>query len=160
MTAHFDPLDYARQLESAGVPKSQAEVHARTLAHVVNDCVAVPADLVSMKRELTHQISETETRLRAEIGESEARLRAEIAESEARLRAEIAQTGLRLKDEISKLEGALRAEIQAVEARLNIRLSRLEAEIAFLKAEMKFHRWANGLTIALIAGIYLQLLFQ
>jgi hypothetical protein len=149
MTAHFDPLDYARQLESAGVPKAQAEVHARTLAHVVNDCVAVPADLVSMKRELTHQISETETRLRAEIGESEARLRAEIA-----------QTGIRLKDEISKVEGALRAEIQAVEARLNIRLSRLEAEIAFLKAEMKFHRWANGLTIALIAGIYLQLLFQ
>jgi hypothetical protein len=149
MTAHFDPLDYAQQLETAGVPRAQAEVHARTLAHVVNDCVAVPADLVSMKRELTHQISATETRLRAEI-----------AESEARLRAQIAQAEIRLKGEISKVEGALRAEIQAVEARLNIRLSRLEAEIASLKAEMKFHRWANGLTIALIAGIYLQLLFR
>jgi DNA-binding helix-hairpin-helix protein with protein kinase domain len=133
MTAQFDPLDYAQQLETAGVPKAQAEVHARTLAHVISDCVAV----LAMKRELVHQISETETRLRAEL----------------------AQTERRLKGEISKAESALRAEIQAVEARLNSRLSALAEEIASLRTEMKFHRWANGLTIALIVGIYLQLLF-
>jgi ABC-type phosphate transport system auxiliary subunit len=135
--SQFDPLDHAQQLETAGVPKAQAAVHARTLAHVISDCVAVPADLMAMKRELVHQISETETRLRAEL----------------------AQTELRLKGQISKAESALRAQIQAVEGRLNSRLSALAEEIAALKTEMKFHRWANGLTIALIAGIYLQLLF-
>jgi chromosome segregation ATPase len=141
MTAHFDRLDYAQQLETAGVPKAQAEVHARTLAHVINDCVAVPADLMALKRELIHQISETETRLRSEIAQSEIRLKA-------------AFTG-----EISKLDAALRAEIQAVEGRLNSKISSLQEEIASLATEIKFHRWASGLTVALIFGIYLQLAF-
>jgi chaperonin cofactor prefoldin len=125
MTAHFDPLDYAQQLETAGVPKAQAEVHARTLAHVVDDCVAVPADLGVLKRELTHLISETETRLRAEISKVESRLRAEIQELEARLN--------------SKLE--------IMEARLNTRIDEL-------KAELRFHRWVSGITLAFVMAIF------
>ena len=127
MTAHFDPLEYAQQLETAGVPKAQAEVHARTLGHVIDDCVAVPADLSALKGELTHQIEEMELRLRAEL---------------------------------LKLESSLRAEIQGVEARLNIRFCALEKEIAALRAEMKFHRWATGATFVLLAGIYIQLLLR
>ena len=113
--------------KSAGVPKAQAEVHARALAHVIDECAAVPADLSALTGEVSHQIKEMELRLLAQL---------------------------------SQLESSLRAEIQAVEARLNIRFSTLEKEIASLRAEMKFHRWATGATFVLLAGIYVQLLFR
>ncbi|MES2296883.1 MAG: hypothetical protein V4582_07550 [Pseudomonadota bacterium] len=32
----FDTLDYAQQLETAGVPKAQAEIHAKALAGVLS----------------------------------------------------------------------------------------------------------------------------
>ncbi|HEX9172348.1 MAG TPA: hypothetical protein VF861_06780 [Telluria sp.] len=182
MTAHFDPLEYAQQLETAGVPKAQAEVHARTLGQVIDDCAAGSEDLSAIKDALTHRIAETETRLRALIAETDMGLRALIAETdmglraliaetegrlgkeivavEMRLRKEIAETEIRLKEEISKVERALRGEIQAVETRLNVRISAVEKEIASLRAEMRFHRWATGATFVLLAGIYIQLLFR
>lgn len=171
MTAHFDPLEYAQQLETAGVPKAQAQVHARTLGYVIDDCIAGSDDLGATKHELTHRIAESETRLRALIAESDKGLRALIAEAEIRLgkeivavemrlRKEMGETEIRLKEEISKVEKTLRGEIQAVEARLHVRISALEKEIAALRAEMRFHRWATGATFVLLAGIYIQLLFR
>ena len=138
MATQFNQLDYAQQLETAGVPKAQAEVHAHTLSHVINDCVAVPADLVSVKRELTHLISETETRLRAEIAKTESRLQAAITEAESRLRAEI-----------QALEARLNSKLAILEARLNSRIHEL-------KAELRFHRWVSGVTLAFVVALFAQ----
>jgi hypothetical protein len=85
MNGHFNPLQYARQLESVGVPKNQAEVHANTLMQVLDNY----AQLDDLKQEVAAAVSATETRLRAEIVASEARLEAKIEGVEARLKAEI-----------------------------------------------------------------------
>jgi uncharacterized protein YgfB (UPF0149 family) len=96
MSIQYNALEYAQQLEAAGVPKAQAEVHASMLGRVISDCVAVPADLQALRSDLTHQLVETETRLRAGIAETEARLSAKI------------DIGLeRLSSRIDKLEDAM-----------------------------------------------------
>jgi hypothetical protein len=123
MTIQFDAIGYAQQLESAGVPQVQAEVHARTLAHVVADCVPLPGDLHDLKSEFSYKSAETETRLRGTIGEAEARLRTEITHSEARLR-----------DEIRSLA------------------SRVDTLEVSLRSQMTYLKWMNGLTLAILVG--------
>ena len=102
-------------------------MHARTLGHVIDDCVAAPDDLASLKRDLTHLISEVETRLRAEISKVEILLRAEMQELEARLN--------------SKLE--------IMEGRLNRRIDELWTEL-------RFHRWVSGITLAFVVATFAQ----
>jgi hypothetical protein len=40
MAATFDTLKYAKQLEQAGVPESQAEIHAEALRGVLEEQIA------------------------------------------------------------------------------------------------------------------------
>jgi hypothetical protein len=102
MNIQYNALEYAHQLEGAGVPQAQAEVHANMLGRVLSDCVALPGDLRALHGDLTHQIVETETRLRAEIKETETRLRGEIVKMEARLGAKIEIVEARVLAEIDK----------------------------------------------------------
>jgi hypothetical protein len=95
MNGHFNPLQYARQLESVGVPKNQAEVHANTLMQVLDNY----AQLDDLKQEVSSAVSAAELRLRVEIAATEARLGAKIE----LVRSEIAGVGTRLKAEISIL---------------------------------------------------------
>jgi hypothetical protein len=135
MSIQYNALEYAHQLKAAGVPLAQAEVHASMLGRVISDCVALPADLHVLRGDLTHQIVETETRLRAEIGETEARLRAEIAKMNAELR-----------EEIHGVEARLTAKIEIGLAHLGERIGKLEISMGYVK-------WMNALTLAILMGL-------
>ena len=56
MAIQFDPIDYMQQLEAAGVSKAEAEVHAKTLAHLVDNCLAVPGDLTRLEHDIRRDI--------------------------------------------------------------------------------------------------------
>jgi phage host-nuclease inhibitor protein Gam len=103
MSDHFNALQYARQLEATGVPKNQAEVHANTLAQVLDNY----ADLNDLKREVASAVSATETRLRAEIAASEARLEGKIAAGASALSSEMAGVETRLSADIRILRAEL-----------------------------------------------------
>jgi hypothetical protein len=112
MTDHyFNALEYAHQLEDAGVPAAQAEVHANTLARVLDQFLFSAADSASLKSELLSRISESEARLRNEIlskiSESEARLRNEIKEAVAGLRADLTERIDRLETRMNWMVGIL-----------------------------------------------------
>jgi hypothetical protein len=78
MNTQYNALKYAQQLEAAGVPQAQAEVHANMLGRVISDCVTSPAELDALRKDLTHQLAETETRLRAEIAAAKVQLNSRI----------------------------------------------------------------------------------
>lgn len=46
MTAAFDTLKYAKQLEQAGVPEDQAEIHAEALRGVIEEQIMARFDKV------------------------------------------------------------------------------------------------------------------
>jgi len=111
MPARFDTLSYAQELEAAGVPKAQAEVHAKALAQVVNTMMVTPADLDAaigaLKRELLDKIALVEVEIKA-----------------------------------------------YVDTTVNTAVNRLELKIINLQAEVRFSKWMNGLTLALVVGLY------
>jgi len=63
MSIQFDTLDYAKKLETAGVPVAQAEVQAKMLADVLGKSVAFPGDLVALERNIEVKIDKVEVRL-------------------------------------------------------------------------------------------------
>ncbi|WP_018606056.1 hypothetical protein [Uliginosibacterium gangwonense] len=63
MSIPFDTLDYAKKLETAGVPASQAEAQAKILADVLGRAVAFPHDLSALERNLSTQIKAVDLRV-------------------------------------------------------------------------------------------------
>lgn len=120
MDRHFNPLEYSRELVKAGVPEAQADVHANTLARVLDQCVAQPAQLETLRQELGFEFRSEISQVRSEIGQVETRLRGEIQ--------------------------SLRAE--------------LTRRIDLLEERLKRQRLANGIVIALLIGLYVQLFFH
>ena len=59
----FDPLEYSRMLEQAGVPRDQAEVHARAMTTAFLHNV----DALVTKDYLDSRFTEFETRIEANI---------------------------------------------------------------------------------------------
>ena len=74
----FDTLDYAKKLETAGVPVAQAEAQAKALGAVLTNTVASPGDLVAVESNLATKIDSLESRLDAKIARSESGLNIKI----------------------------------------------------------------------------------
>ncbi|HAT50081.1 MAG: DUF1640 domain-containing protein [Nitrospirae bacterium] len=60
----FDTLAYAKRLKAAGVPESQAEVHAEAMAELVEDRLATKLDIENVRRDM----KEMELRLVIRLG--------------------------------------------------------------------------------------------
>ena len=99
----LETLAYVRHLESAGVPRAQAEAHAEAVASFAGDTVATKRDLL-----------EVEARLRAEIRELDIRLSGRMDLQDAGLNARMDQ---------------LEARMEQAEARFNARLEQLEGRM-------------------------------
>jgi len=77
----FDTLDYARKLQSAGVPAAQAEVQASALGEAFAGTVATPAYMEAQGASIRAEIAST----RADLEAQGASIRAEIASTRADL---------------------------------------------------------------------------
>lgn len=86
MTKQFDAITYAQDLEAAGVPKAQAEVHAKALSYALSDSVVLPEQLAGVQQKLDNKIDALGSALRAEMREMEARLNARIDRLEERIK--------------------------------------------------------------------------
>ncbi|MBF0133489.1 MAG: DUF1640 domain-containing protein [Magnetococcales bacterium] len=60
----FDTLAYAKRLKAAGVPESQAEVHAGAMVELVEDRLATKLDIENVRRDM----KEMEMRLVIRLG--------------------------------------------------------------------------------------------
>jgi len=74
-TITFDTLAYVRKLESAGVPRPQAEAQADAFSAAVSEGVASRQDIVDLRTELRefrtdldHRIHDLEQRLVIKLG--------------------------------------------------------------------------------------------
>jgi hypothetical protein len=67
MNVPFDTLDYAKKLETAGLPTAQAEQQSKLLAEVLSKSIAFPSDLVSLERNVVNKIDASTLKLEAKI---------------------------------------------------------------------------------------------
>ncbi len=62
MSIPFDTLEYAKKLETAGVPIAQAQLQSTHLADLLGKVVVSPKDLQSFERNLSSRIETWELR--------------------------------------------------------------------------------------------------
>jgi len=90
----FDTLDYAKRLETAGVPTAQAEAHAKALGDALGKSVAFPEDLVTLENNLTGKLNAAEARLKTGIDAVE--IRVDTVEVRLETKIDTLKTELRL----------------------------------------------------------------
>lgn len=56
-------LDYANELERVGVPKEQAEQHARLFARITEEHLATKADIRNLKHDIDFKIAKLKNQL-------------------------------------------------------------------------------------------------
>lgn len=136
MTTEFNAIDYATELESAGVPKEQAAIHAGALTKVLNG-YALSRELEAMRIELRAQLSQ---------------LRSEFEAFKVEISARITCLEISLRAEIARVETSLRAEIARVE-------SSLKVEINIVKSGIGQLRWLVGISATLQIAVLAKLIF-
>jgi chromosome segregation ATPase len=144
MTSEFNAIDFTNELQSTGVPKEQATVHANALTKILAE-VAFARDLTRLESNLRKEIRECEERLSIRIDSVRTELGARLSKVEAELGARLTKLETELGARLTKLEAELRAEIGAVRAEITV----LRAEIGALRNELVLHRWALGLIAAI-----------
>jgi hypothetical protein len=70
----FDTLNYAKRLESGGVPPAQAEAHALALAGILMSQAAGQNDLAAFEERLKAFVQDQLAALRVEIKEQKAEI--------------------------------------------------------------------------------------
>jgi hypothetical protein len=93
MNSQFNAIDYAQQLEAAGVSQAQADVHAKMLSLAMTSCAASKGDLAALDAKLTARMDLFEARIAKQIGEFETRVEHELAG----MRVEIAEIRAEMK---------------------------------------------------------------
>lgn len=137
----FDTLDYARKLESAGVPAAQAEVQARALGEALLGTVATRADLDEVRRSSRVDLAALEGRLEARFAKIDARF--EQIESHFERRFEHVDSRFeQVHDRFGSLESRLTAKIE------NLKLD--------LYGKFDTLRWMLGVVVALNAAVFVQ----
>ena len=88
----FDPLEYTHDLEAVGVPREQAEVHARAMTDrfIHNFEALVTTDY------LDSRLSESEARVDKRFTESDARVEKRFVESDGKMDAGFSRIDLEL----------------------------------------------------------------
>lgn len=82
MNIHVDTLEYANDLQRAGIERAHAEAIARLQAKTVTDLV--DHELVT-RDALKSELTQLEARLKSEMAQAEARLKSEMALQETRI---------------------------------------------------------------------------
>ena len=99
MNSQFNAIDYAQQLEAAGVPQAQAEVHAKLLSQALTNCAATRADLAALDERLSTRLTAFEERINARMDAFEAGVIARLDAFEARVDLQLAKMRAELQFE-------------------------------------------------------------
>ena len=118
----FDPLEYAEQLEAAGMPRAQAQVVAKGLTTMFIHNF----DALVTKDYLDTRFSEFESKMDLRFAESESRIDARFAEHDSRIDLRFAESESRTDLRFAQLESKMDVSF----ARVNIILGILLVAIA------------------------------
>jgi hypothetical protein len=96
-TIPFDTYAYVKQLTAAGVPESQAEVHARALAALVDEELATKRDLEELRIATKHDLDELRIATKRDLDELRIATKRDLDEFRIATQRDLTETELRLK---------------------------------------------------------------
>lgn len=148
MNSQFNAIDYAQQLEAAGVPQSQAEVHAKTLALAFSTCSASRSDLKALDDKLATRLDLFEERMTTRMDAFEAKITTRMDAFETKMTARM-----------DAFEAKMTARMQAFESAVKLELAGMQTEIAEMKQTLNFHNWMFGINSALLIALLVKTYF-
>lgn len=109
MNSQFNAIEYAQQLEAAGVPATQAEVHAKTLSLALTSCAASRADLNALDERITTRMDLFEQRITARMDKFVAEMSSRMDRFEAKieLRLERMESSIKLTQLMAATNSAI-----------------------------------------------------
>ena len=156
----FDTLDYAKKLETAGVPTAQAELQATALGNALAKAVVTPRDLVGLEGRLAASIESVDSKLSA----VDVKLSASIESLGSKLSASIESLDSKLSALDTKLSASIESldsRLSAVETKLSARIdsldARMDAQVARLSGTVEPMKWMFGFLAAMNIGILIRL---
>jgi hypothetical protein len=148
MNSQFNAIDYAQQLEAAGVPQSQAEVHAKTLSLAFSTCAASRSDLKALDDKLATRLDLFEERITGRMDAFEAKITARMDAFEAKITARM-----------DAYEARITARIDAFESSVKLELAGMHTEIVAMNQTLKFHKWMFGINYTMLIALIVKAYF-
>jgi exonuclease VII large subunit len=127
MNSPFNAIDYAQQLEAAGVPATQAEVHAKTLSLALTSCAASRADLDGLNDRLSTRTTALEQRLTTRMDLFEQRISARMDKFVAELSARMDNFEAKMSARMDNFEAKMSARMDNFDAKIELRLEKMES---------------------------------
>ena len=125
----FDPLEYAQQLEAAGMPRAQAEVVAKGLTTMFIHNF----DALVTKDYLDTRFLEFESRMDLRFAEMESRMDLRFADMDSRMEQRFAGINSRMDQRFAETESRTDSRFASMEtrfARVNVMLGVILAALA------------------------------
>jgi hypothetical protein len=130
MNSQFNAIDYAQQLEAAGVPQAQADVHAKMLSMALTNCAASRADLLALGERLSDRMTALEERITTRMDLFEERITARM----------------------DKFEAEMSARMDKFEAKIELRLAQMESG-------NRLTRWMAATNTAILIAVLVKIYF-
>lgn len=109
----FDPLEYARALESSGVPREQAEVHAK----VMTQMFVHNMDALVTKDYLDTRFAEFESRIGRELDQRFAEVESRFAEMQVQFDARFVEMEAKFDARFVEMDAKSDARFAAIDVR-------------------------------------------
>ena len=127
----FDPLEYTHELEASGVPREQAEVHAKAMtARFIHNF-----DALVTRDYLDTRFTEFETRIEATMDRRFGEVDKRFSEMDVNMDSRIAEVNRRFTE--------MGANMNSRFAQVDVRFERMEGKFLLVY-------WMQGLTIACV----------
>ena len=159
MNSQFNAIDYAQQLEAAGVPQSQAEVHAKALSLAFSTCAASRSDLKALDDKLATRLDLLEERMNSRMDAFEAKTSTRMDAFESKMTARMDAFESKITARMDAFESKITAQMAAFESRVKLDLAAMHTEIAEMKQTLKFHNWMFGVNSALLIALLMKTYF-
>ena len=122
----FDPLEYAQQLEAAGMPRAQAEVVAKGLTTMFIHNF----DALVTKDYLDTRFLEFESRMDLRFAEMESRMDLRFADMESRMDLRFADMDSRMEQRFAGMNSRMDQRFAETESRTDSRFASMETRFA------------------------------
>ena len=138
----FDPLEYTHELEASGVPRAQAEVHAKamTATFLHNFDALVTRDYLDTR------FTEFETRVEANMDKRFVEVDKRFTEMESSMDRRFTEVDARADKRFSDLRLEMHGEIAGVRGEV----AGIRGEIGELRGTQKLQSWMLGVLIAAV----------
>ena len=172
-----DTLKLKTRLSESGMPESQAQVLVEELDEALSTAIAretaTKADMVELRaaiRGLDERLTEFKSdtakqfdELKADTAKQFDELKADTAEEFGELRTGTARRFDELKADTAKEFGEIRVDngnMRTEIGSVKTEIGSMKSEIGEVKGELKLLRWMIGVTLTIVVGIGIRLLFM